>query len=113
MNENIYEEQFINDILDKGIDEFKGNSLKSSMLNVDSNESKNPKSSALKHLLQEIKNDYRNREVLSNNISQVYSNRSDSVDLNFNDMKYEINDLQSKIEGLEKRISKHILINRF
>jgi gas vesicle protein len=119
------EENRINDILDKGIDEFRGNSLKSSMLNSNieekynlnynythlENNSKNPKSSALKNLLEEMKCDYKNRDkeisaLSSNNHSYRSGSIADSADLNFNDMKYEINDLQSKIEGLEKRISK-------
>ncbi len=125
-----YEEQCINDILDKGIDEIKGNNFKSSIvnkcntssidekynlnynynaINSDFSTNKNAKSSALKSLLDEMKNDTMLKEtnyMIKSNISPKVS--QDSEELNFNDMKNEINDLQIKIEGLEKRISKLI-----
>ena len=129
-----YEEQCINDILDKGINEIKGNSLKSSIvnkcntsnidekynlnynynvINSDISSNRNAKSSALKSLLDEMKNETSIKDtnyIIKNNISPKVSQESE--ELNFNDMKNEINDLQAKIEGLERRISNIISYSR-
>jgi hypothetical protein len=121
------DEDLINNILDKGITEIRSNTTSQNTNNIykqsqqsltystsfnhfpteerereTSLDNQQPKSSALKALLEDLKNEYKSKPNLkASNIGSL----TESVNINFNDMKYEIKDLQNKLNGLEKKIN--------
>jgi hypothetical protein len=105
---NISDEDLINNILDKGISEIRTStnsvklttgSLKISESREGSLDRQQPKSSALKALLEDLKNEYKSKPLLT---------ASDEVKVtacNFDNMKDEIKDLQNKLNGLEGKFN--------
>jgi hypothetical protein len=117
---NTYDERAINNILDRGIDEIKtpsnshgtrrykpnySTSMRYSPGRLDnSQDAFDAKATALKSLLTDMRREYKvNPPMRSSTMQSIV----DTVDtLNFDEMKYEIKDLQDKLSGLERQISR-------
>jgi hypothetical protein len=111
------DEDLINDILDRGITEIKSSTTSfnrgvGSLINQlsynDSRDSsaentRQPKSSALKALLEDLKNEYKSKPLLNSPLQGEETNRTKLS--NFDDMKVEIQDLQDKLNGLEGKMN--------
>jgi hypothetical protein len=116
---NNYEEEVINKILDRGINEIKisnnncnsrdyltphysSNKYNLNHYDRSSSNDKQQKPSSLKTLLKNLKHEYKINPPLKTSIMQSFI---DTEDPKFDEMKFEIKDLQDKLTGLERHIS--------